>query len=153
MRFSETDTTPLFEQVARQVADLIMTGSVREGERVPSTTEISSAYRINPATVLKGMNLLVDQGCLVKRRGLGLFVAPGARERLRHDLLGSELEKTLARLIDQARLAGMDEGDLVGRVRDAYRKDMPDEASAPTSANRSSDGKAEDDEHQRARHE
>lgn len=136
MHFSQTDATPLFEQVARQVADLIVTGSVREGERVPSTTEISSTYRINPATVLKGMNLLVDRGYLVKRRGLGLFVASGAKERLRQDLIGDQLEATLRRLVRQAKTVGIGEGDLVARVHAAYREDAPREAS---------EGKAEDD--------
>lgn len=81
MRFDFSGTTPLFRQVAEQLGEAIVAGAFAEGEQVPSTTEISSAYKINPATVLKGMNLLVDQGLLEKRRGLGMFVTAGARRR------------------------------------------------------------------------
>mgnify|MGYP000659461412 CR=1 FL=1 len=83
MRFDFSGTTPLFRQVAEQISEAIVSGAFAEGEQVPSTTEISSTYAINPATVLKGMNLLVDQGLLEKRRGLGMFVTTGAREKAR----------------------------------------------------------------------
>jgi GntR family transcriptional regulator len=136
MHFSQTDATPLFEQVARQVADLIVTGSVREGERVPSTTMISSTYRINPATVLKGMNLLVDRGYLVKKRGLGLFVAPGAKDRLRQDLINDQLEETMQRLVRQARTVGIVEEDLIARLRETYREGASEQVH---------EGKAEND--------
>lgn len=75
--------TPLFVQIAEQLADDIVDGALDEGARVPSTNELAAFYRINPATAAKGINLLVDDAVLEKRRGIGMFVASGAREQLR----------------------------------------------------------------------
>lgn len=73
---------PMFLQIAAQIEGQIVDGSMREESQVPSINELSAFHRINPATSLKGVNLLVDAGILYKRRGIGMFVAPGAREVL-----------------------------------------------------------------------
>src|ERR1700756_2684184 len=73
---------PLFVQVAERLAGEIADGGLAEGERVPSTNELAAFYRINPATAAKGINVLADDGLLEKRRGIGMFVATGARQRL-----------------------------------------------------------------------
>lgn len=70
---------PIFIQVAEMLEDAILSGAYGEEEQVPSITEISVAYKMNPATALKGVTLLVDAGLLYKRRGMGMFVARGAR--------------------------------------------------------------------------
>ena len=77
--------TPLFVQIGAQLADDIADGTLAEGERVPSSNEFAAFYRINPATAAKGINMLIDQGLLEKRRGIGMFVSAGARERLLAD--------------------------------------------------------------------
>lgn len=76
------DNRPIFIQVAERIENGILSDAFAEGSQVPSTTEISVQYKINPATVLKGMNLLVDNDILIKKRGVGMFVAPGARAKL-----------------------------------------------------------------------
>lgn len=58
---------------------------IKEEEQIPSTTEISVSYKVNPATALKGINLLVEKGVIYKKRGLGMFVAEGAVEKLRQE--------------------------------------------------------------------
>ncbi len=73
---------PLFVQIAEQVEDQIVDGTLAEESKAPSTNELAAFYRINPATAAKGVNLLVDRSVLYKRRGIGMFVAPGARERV-----------------------------------------------------------------------
>lgn len=73
---------PIFRQLAEQIENQIIDGSLVEGQQVPSTNEFAAFHRINPATALKGITLLVDAGVLFKRRGIGMFVADGARERL-----------------------------------------------------------------------
>ena len=75
--------TPLFVQIAEQLADDIVDGVLAEGAQAPSTNELAAFYRINPATAAKGINMLVDEAVLEKRRGIGMFVAAGAREQLR----------------------------------------------------------------------
>ena len=64
MRFDFSGTTPLFRQVAEQISEAIVSGAFAEGEQVPSTTEISSTYAINPATVLKGVELVAQAKAL-----------------------------------------------------------------------------------------
>ena len=73
---------PIFQQIAERVENDILSGALTEEGQVPSTNEFAMFYRINPATAGKGVNLLVEQGILYKRRGIGMFVAAGARERI-----------------------------------------------------------------------
>ncbi|OZG62167.1 GntR family transcriptional regulator [Bifidobacterium lemurum] len=122
MRFDDTSGEPLFKQVATQLNEAIVAGTYREGEQVPSTTEISSAYRINPATVLKGMNLLVDQGLLEKRRGLGMFVATGAREKARAAMREEFLTKRVAQLVAEAKRLGIGPDELSELIEKGYRQ-------------------------------
>lgn len=73
------ETRPIFLQIAERIEGDVLDGVLQEEGQVPSTNEIAAFYRINPATAAKGVNLLVDEGLLYKRRGIGMFVAPGAR--------------------------------------------------------------------------
>jgi DNA-binding transcriptional regulator YhcF (GntR family) len=92
---------PIFVQLAEQLEDAILAGVYKEEEQVPSITEYSVAYKINPATALKGINLLVDAGLLYKKRGIGMFVAAGARGKLikrrREGLQSGELHDMIER--------------------------------------------------------
>ena len=76
--------TPLFVQIAESIEDDVFTGLYVEGDRVPSTNEVAALFGINPHTVLKGMNILVDEGIIHKRRGMGMFVSEGALLSLIH---------------------------------------------------------------------
>ena len=73
---------PLFQSIAEWLEDTILSDVYKEGDQVPSITEISVQYNINPATALKGVNMLVDSGLLHKKRGMGMFVSEGARHKL-----------------------------------------------------------------------
>lgn len=73
---------PIFVQIAEQIENDIIDGVYAAEGQVPSTNEFAAFYRINPATAGKGVNLLVDEGILYKKRGIGMFVSGGARERL-----------------------------------------------------------------------
>ncbi|MVB12245.1 hypothetical protein CAFE_29770 [Caprobacter fermentans] len=77
-----TNEKPIFQQVAEELEDAVLSGAFREEEQIPSTTEISVSYKINPATALKGINLLVEESIVYKRRGIGMFVAPGAKQKI-----------------------------------------------------------------------
>ena len=74
---------PIFQQIAEGLEDSILSGAFPEESQIPSITEFSVLYKINPATALKGINLLVDAGVVYKKRGVGMFVAQGAVEALR----------------------------------------------------------------------
>ncbi len=96
------DNEPIYVQLAHSVLEGIMRGALSEGEPVPSVRQVASQERINPLTVSKGYQLLVDDGLLEKRRGLGMFVAPGAQkkalERERSRFLKDEWPKTRERI-------------------------------------------------------
>ncbi|WP_247106127.1 GntR family transcriptional regulator [Halalkalibacter sp. APA_J-10(15)] len=79
MSNSFEDDKPLFQQIAERIEESILDGSIVEGERIPSTNELAKYYQINPATAGKGINQLVDQSIIFKKRGIGMFVTDGAR--------------------------------------------------------------------------
>ncbi|MGJ9406842.1 GntR family transcriptional regulator [Nesterenkonia aurantiaca] len=97
----------LFVQIAEQLESSVLDGSLAEGERAPSSNELVSFRRINPARAAKGLNLLVDRGILLKRRGLGMFVAPGAREILPAQHRAQFATDYLDPIITEARTVGL----------------------------------------------
>ena len=111
------DGTPLFVQIAEQLADDIVDGGLAEGARVPSTNELAAFYRINPATAAKGINLLVDDGVLEKRRGIGMFVAAGAQEQLRAGRRKRFAEQYVDPMLAEANRLGIDTDTLVSLIR------------------------------------
>ena len=85
MRGTLNDQSLIYLQIARMLEDDILRGVYREEEQVPSTNELARGYNINPATAAKGINLLVGDGILYKKRGIGMFVSQGAGERVRQN--------------------------------------------------------------------
>ena len=118
--------TPLFAQVAERLAAEIADGGLAEGERVPSTNELAAYYRINPATAAKGINLLADDGLLEKRRGIGMFVAAGARQRLLAQRREQFVERYVRPLLTEATRLGMDSGELTAAIKECAREQFSD---------------------------
>jgi DNA-binding transcriptional regulator YhcF (GntR family) len=110
---------PLFVQVADRLAGEIADGGLAEGERVPSTNELAAFYRINPATAAKGINVLADDGLLEKRRGIGMFVAAGARQRLLARRRAEFAQRYVAPLLTEAARLGIDTDELFDLIKDA----------------------------------
>jgi DNA-binding transcriptional regulator YhcF (GntR family) len=108
---------PLFFQIAERLSEEIAEGVLSEGERVPSTNELAAYYRINPATAAKGISVLIDEGLLEKRRGIGMFVAAGARTRLLAARRKQFAERYLEPLVAEASRLGIDPDELVGLIR------------------------------------
>ena len=111
--------TPLFAQVAERLAADIADGGLAEGERVPSTNELAAFYRINPATAAKGINILADEGLLDKRRGIGMFVAAGARATLLARRRAGFTERYVQPLLTEATRLGIDSDELIGLIEEA----------------------------------
>jgi len=86
------DNQPIYRQLRDRVVAMILDGVLKEGEPLPSVRNVAAEYRVNPLTVLKGYQELVDEELVEKRRGLGMFVKTGAR----HLLLQGERRKFLA---------------------------------------------------------
>ena len=108
---------PLFLQIAESVEDSILDGTLAEDAQAPSTNELAACYRINPATAAKGVNMLVDKGVLTKRRGIGMFVASGARETLLGERRAVFAERFLTPLMAEAQQLGLGADDLVALIR------------------------------------
>ncbi len=108
---------PIYLQIADGIRDEILSGTLGEEEQVMSTTQYATTYRINPATAAKAFAQLVDEGVVYKRRGVGIFVSPGARERLlaaRRETFFADVVEPVA---EQARLLGVPIEDVVDRLR------------------------------------
>jgi len=111
--------TPLFVQVADRLAGEIADGGLAEGERVPSTNELAAFYRINPATAARGINVLADDGLLEKRRGIGMFVATGARRRLLARRRAEFTQRYVEPLLTEAARLGIDADELSALIKEA----------------------------------
>ncbi len=120
MEFNFSGEKPLFQQVADQIAEGIFNGAYLEGEQIPSTTEISKSYQINPATVLKGMNLLVERQLIEKKRGIGMFVLPGAQKRVRSARKEEFLNKEVLEVVAEAKKLGITAEQLKQLIERGY---------------------------------
>jgi DNA-binding transcriptional regulator YhcF (GntR family) len=109
---------PLFAQVAERLAEEIADGGLAEGERVPSTNELAAFYRINPATAAKGINMLADDGLLEKRRGIGMFVAAGARQRLLARRRTEFADRYLSPMLSEATRLGIGADELFALIEE-----------------------------------
>jgi len=102
------DGRPLFLQIAEQIESAVIDGSLAEESQVPSTNELAAFHRINPATAAKGVNQLVADGILYKRRGIGMFVASGARASLLERRREKFAAQYVAPLLAEAGKLGID---------------------------------------------
>lgn len=107
---------PIFLQVAERVAEDIINGTYAEEDGVPSTNDYAAFYQISPITASKGISILVEQGVLYKKRGIGMFVAPGAGGRLRAERRATFLEQHIVPLLREAHLLGIDRGELTEMI-------------------------------------
>lgn len=103
---------PIFVELADAIADDILVGTYPPDAQVPSTNELAAHHRINPATAGKALNRLVDEGLLVKRRGLGMFVADNAPELLRKRRLDDFEAQFIAPLRTEAQRLGISYAEL-----------------------------------------
>lgn len=106
------DAEPLFVQIARFVEDLVVDGTLQPGQQAPSMNQLAEFHEINPATARKGLSLLAEAGVLEKRRGLGMFVTGGARERILKGRREAFAGEFIAPLIDEAVHLGYSRSDL-----------------------------------------
>lgn len=111
------DRSPIYRQIAERIRSEVLQGSLAEDEQVMSTTQYATHFRINPATAAKAFAELVDQGVLYKRRGVGMFVAPGARERLREQHRARFFDEVVDPMTDEACAIGIDLDAVVERIR------------------------------------
>ena len=120
MKIHFEDERPIFLQIAEGLEDGILIGAYPEGGQIPSTTEISVTYRINPATALKGVSRLVEEGILYKRRGLGMFVAEGAIKKVKEKRKAAFSDQYVNPLTREARRLGLTAGETVALIERSF---------------------------------
>ena len=108
---------PIYIQIAEAIEDGILSGAFPEETQVPSTTEISVSYKINPATVLKGMTILTDEAILYKRRGVGMFVSIGASEKILLKRRRAFYDSYIRKLLDEAAKLKIGQDDIIDMIR------------------------------------
>lgn len=122
MVFTFSGDKPLYVQIAQQLEDAIFTGAYQEETQIPSTTELSVSLQMNPATVLKGMNILVDGNIIYKKRGLGMYVCTGAVEKIRQKRQENFFDSFITPLVSEAKKLGLDEAQIKNLVERGYKK-------------------------------
>ena len=113
---------PIYLQVARMIRDSVVSGDLPEEGPVPSIRQVSAEHGLNPQTVLNATHLLVEEGILEKRRGVGIFVKRGAQEQLRQRELAELEQRHIPQLVNRARLVGLSARETVKLVRDNFRE-------------------------------
>jgi DNA-binding transcriptional regulator YhcF (GntR family) len=112
---------PIFQQIAEELEDAVLSGAFREEKQIPSTTEISVNYRINPATALKGINLLVEESVVYKRRGVGMFVSPGAKQRILEKRRQSFYQSFVLPLIREAEKLSLGPEEVIALMKRGWK--------------------------------
>jgi len=107
----------IYLQIAENIEDDIIKGTIEEETQIPSTNQMAVIYKINPATAGKGINILVDRGILYKKRGIGMFVASGAKQVIRETRKNSFYEKYILSLMDEAKKLGIGTDELINMIK------------------------------------
>ncbi|WP_400244203.1 GntR family transcriptional regulator [Niallia sp. JL1B1071] len=107
-----SDNKPIFLQIKELIEDQIVNDQLRENEQIPSTTQLVNFYKINHLTISKGINLLVENGIIYKKRGVGMFVAEGAKEKLLTQRKEQFLDQYLLPMIQEANKLGLSKEDI-----------------------------------------
>ena len=111
-----TQEKSIYIQIKEMIENDIIRNIICEEERVPSTNELAKLYAINPATAAKGINLLVDEGILYKKRGIGMFVAAGAKEQIMKKRKDNFFDDYIKNLIEETRRLGITKKELIAMI-------------------------------------
>lgn len=107
------ESKPIYQQIAEGIEDDILKEHLKEGDQVPSTNQFAKHYQINPATAAKGINLLVDEGILFKKRGIGMFVAEIAKDTIKEKRRQNFYQEYLLPLLEEAEKLQLDRQSLI----------------------------------------
>jgi GntR family transcriptional regulator len=108
---------PIYLQIREKIEDQIVNDQLKEGDQAPSTNQLVSFYKINHATVSKGVNQLVDEGILYKKRGIGMFVAEGAKGKLVQKRKDAFVDNYVIGLVREAEKLGISESEIVELIK------------------------------------
>ena len=113
---------PIYLQIAEEIENTILCGVHSEETQVPSTTEISVNFKINPATALKGISRLVDDGILYKKRGVGMFVVKGAKQKIQRKRKRMFFETYVMPLVSEAKKLTVTKKEIDEMIQRGFEK-------------------------------
>jgi len=122
MQLKLDDDKPIFIQFAEELEEDILKGIFKEESQIPSTTEVSISFKINPATANRGVNLLVDEGIIYKKRGIGMFVATGAREKIASKRRNAFYENYILPLVNESKNLNLTKNEILNLIERGYGK-------------------------------
>lgn len=122
MKLNLDQEKPIFIQIAEGIKDGILAGAFPEESQIPSITEFSVNYKINPATALKGINLLVDENIVFKKRGVGMFVEKGAVKKLRQKRQNQFYDNYVSKLIEEAKRLEITGDEIIAMIERGFTK-------------------------------
>lgn len=111
-----TQEKSIYLQISEMIENDILRDILREEERVPSTNELAKLYTINPATAAKGINILVENGILYKRRGIGMFVSEGAKGKILGSRKNAFYDNYVRTLVEEAKSLGITKKELIAMI-------------------------------------
>ena len=123
MKLNLSDEKSIYLQIGQMIEDDILRGVLLEEERAPSTNELAKFYAINPATAAKGINLLVDKGILYKKRGIGMFVQQGSKEKIIAERKEGFYRDYVLALMSEAKNLSITEQELIAMIRAAAKEE------------------------------
>jgi len=112
------DRSPIYRQIAESIKHDVLSGALKEDEQVMSTNQYAAFYQINPATAAKGFAELVADGVLYKKRGIGMFVSPDAREKLRAERRERFFTDLVEPMLAQAKVLGIGVEEIVRHLEE-----------------------------------
>lgn len=107
----------IYIQIAESIEKEILNGNLKEGEQAPSTNQFSRIYNINPATAGKGLNILVEEEILYKKRGLGMFVADGARKKILKKRQRNFFDEAIPQLLEEAKMLEVTQEEIIEIIK------------------------------------
>ena len=123
MKLNPESQKPLYMQISEQIEEDIFLGRIDEETQIPSTNEIALGYQINPATVLKGMNILVSDEIIYKKRGIGMFVCSGAYEKIRIKRQNNFYSEYIESLVSEAKKLNIKKDEIVKMIDRRYENE------------------------------
>lgn len=116
MQLDISSEKPIFIQFAEMIENNILKGIFEEDSQIPSTTEVAMKFKINPATANRGVNLLVDDGIIYKKRGVGMFVCIGAREKISAKRKHTFYESYVLPLIEESKNLNITKIEIISMI-------------------------------------
>jgi GntR family transcriptional regulator len=122
MQLNLDNEKPIFIQFAEEIEKNILKGIFEEESQIPSSTEVAIQFKINPATANRGVNLLVDEGIIYKKRGIGMFVASGAREKIIARRKAAFYDNYVLPLLKESKNLNLKKNEIITMIEKGYEK-------------------------------